>query len=201
MPPLSLEDTSRFGNDGVFIGATAWVQLLSGLWVMSFDGATSRVNCGTDVSLRPTGDKLTLEMWANISQSALQGFMDSTQAGEGYRLAVDASRRILFDAFIGGIQRSMTAALSLLTVGRWAHCVGVYDGTNMIIYQDGTFRNSQAQAGNLDASSVSLDLGSIWGGAIWFLLGYLAFVKVYNYALSAADIWAHFQAERRWFGV
>ena len=44
-PPDSFEDESRFGTDGTHTAIT-WVKLPSGLWVRSFNGSSSIVNCG-----------------------------------------------------------------------------------------------------------------------------------------------------------
>ena len=51
-PPASLEDTSRYGNDGVFTGAGEpdWAQLPSGLWVLDFDGINDIVTIGDCVA-------------------------------------------------------------------------------------------------------------------------------------------------------
>ena len=44
-PPATFEDVSRYGNDGTHTAIT-WVRLPSGLWVRSFNGATSVVTVG-----------------------------------------------------------------------------------------------------------------------------------------------------------
>ena len=43
--PTKLTDRSRFGNDGVWTDVTA-VQLPSGLWVSTYNGATSKIAIG-----------------------------------------------------------------------------------------------------------------------------------------------------------
>lgn len=52
-PPDALEDISRYSNDGSFKGAGEpdWIQMPSGLWVMSFDGSDDVItvgDCGID---------------------------------------------------------------------------------------------------------------------------------------------------------
>lgn len=63
-PPASLEDVSRWGNDGVFTTAPTWTRLPSRLWYLDFVAASSQL-----VTIGDIGKAKTLVFWVNLDST------------------------------------------------------------------------------------------------------------------------------------
>ncbi len=63
-PPASLEDTSRYGNDGVFTNAPLWTRLLSKAWYIDFVAATLQL-----ITVGDIGSAQTIEFWVNLDST------------------------------------------------------------------------------------------------------------------------------------
>lgn len=63
-PPATLEDTSRWGNDGVFTNAPTWTQLISELWYLNFVAASSQL-----VTVGDIGKARSLAFWVNLGST------------------------------------------------------------------------------------------------------------------------------------
>ena len=78
----------------------------------------------------------------------------------------------------------------VLTTGQWHLIAGIYDGTNIMVYVDGQWKASLAYSAGIYPGKDPLYIGSNWN-ATW--PGALDEVRVFNVALSAADILAEYQ--------
>ncbi len=83
----------------------------------------------------------------------------------------------------------MRAARASLPLNTWTHLTVTYDGTTLRLYVNGTQVGSRAMTGALLTSTGALRIGgnSIWGE---FFQGRIDEIRVYNRALSAAEILA-----------
>lgn len=63
-PPATLEDTSRWGNDGVFTNAPTWTKLPSRLWYLDFVAATSQL-----VTIGDIGEAKSIAFWVNLDST------------------------------------------------------------------------------------------------------------------------------------
>jgi hypothetical protein len=91
---------------------------------------------------------------------------------------------------------SVNSAIRVV-VGSTAHVVATYDGTTISIYVNGLIDNSTSGTGpitNYDASDFGLGIGNTYGGGNGGFVGVIDEVAIYNYALSATRILAHYQA-------
>jgi len=106
----------------------------------------------------------------------------------------------------GGLQNGFwdgtwhaTPAYSL-TTNAWSHIVGTYDGATIKLYVNNTQVGSLSYTGTSTSSQSGIvlmrrwDLGDYWGG-------YLSVVRIYNSALTTAQINQNFQAQRSRFGI
>lgn len=78
-----------------------------------------------------------------------------------------------------------------ITLNQWQHLVGVYNNGQVSIYRDGA-QVGVTQSGTLTNSNVPLLIGS-WTGSDQFFAGQIDDVRVYNRALSSAEIIQLFQ--------
>jgi hypothetical protein len=87
-----------------------------------------------------------------------------------------------------------------LTTNTWNHIIGTYDGTTIKLFVNNTLAYSSAYTGTSTTSQSGIvlmrrwDLGDYWGGR-------LSVVRIYNSALTVAQIDQNFKAQRARFGL
>ena len=160
---------------------------------LSFDGVNDWVTV-TDVTASPldlsTG--MTLEAWVNpatLTDSRTIMVKERTATGVSYMLyANDDVANVAPKGIIrtGGINQEVLApALALNT---WTHVATTYDGATQRIYINGVLRGQRAQTGLIAVANGPLRIGGnlVFGGE--FFHGLIDEVRVYNRALSGAEI-------------
>jgi hypothetical protein len=105
----------------------------------------------------------------------------------------------------GGGHDLTFASTSVCPSGTWALVTCTYDGSNKRIYKNGTQVNSSAITGTLSTNTGGAWIGA-YGGATPSAVNYpwdgkIASVRVYDTALSAAEIKNNFDSQRNRFGV
>jgi len=65
MPPATMKDISRYGNDGVFTNAPTWTKLPSNLWYLDFVSGSSQL-----VTIGNIGLARTIEFWINLDTTS-----------------------------------------------------------------------------------------------------------------------------------
>ena len=204
-PPDTFEDESRYGNDGVHANIT-WVRLSSGLWVRSFNGASSNVALANYPAASPQKN-ISLLAW--VYPTTLAGddrFIfcqaDSGAAVEGWAIGRRAaSNDLLFLIACDAWETYFTGVD--IDLNTWTFVAGTYDGTTMHVYKNGLDVDGvgNAATGDIDYDTGdNINIGSRKSaGDFW--AGNISFPRIYNYALSPAQIYAIFNAERSLFGV
>lgn len=74
--------------------------------------------------------------------------------------------------------------------GTWYYLIGTYDGTTMKLYVNGVQDGSNSVSGTIDSYATPLYFGRYGNltGNAYNGVGHLAFVRIYNRALSASEI-------------
>ena len=78
--------------------------------------------------------------------------------------------------------------------GQWHHVAGVYDGTNMFLYVDGTLDVSKPATGSIVQNSYPVCIGHNAEAPASSFNGLIDEVSLYNRALTAAEIQADHEA-------
>ena len=94
-----------------------------------------------------------------------------------------------------GVNRRLQAPAGTLVAGRTYHVVGTYDGTTERLYVNGRQVASAALSGVADTTISGLRIAS-WDGTQQFFAGTIDEAAVYNKALSASQVAAHFAASQ-----
>ena len=182
-----LHDKSGNGNDGTIYGAT-WVDGIKGK-ALSFDGTGDYVDISNDPALVISGN-VSLEVWVMIDTlSGLQNIVRKSYAGYNYYMRLEDDR-IAFKC--GGLTPKAVYSTELLETGKWYHFVGVYDGTHLRLYINSRLDSSVVTSGRILTSDESLAIGAISGGSTEYFKGTIDEVRIYNRALSAEEIQAHY---------
>ena len=214
-PPNVLEDMNRYNYQMAFgAGAAApnWMQLVSGKWVLEYDG-------GDYASLaianwRQEDTQGTIAGWINSSSVVgNQTIFASSDTGTDTNFL--QLRLVNTTGFLeivqrdGGALNQITGDVSC-TDGIWHHCVVTGD-TNAgayILYVDGVVQvltvTSGANTGNwFDAIfniRDNISVGAILNtGIADYIVGLAPPPVVRSYVMSPAQVWDRFNNERGWF--
>ena len=197
-------DLSTSGNDGTVNGSPEQFLLTSGSTTNKdglgfplvnakgsgvFRGAEyAKITDNSDFDI--TGD-LTLSAWIKLSSLGSQvHVIDRTS---GYDLIISSTNKVIFGFYQTGL-KFVTGATTLVA-DTWYHITGVYDGTNTLIYLDGVQdAKSTSYTGAIDSVSSDIYIGSL-SGSSQFFDGLIDSDRVYNVALTAAQILNNYRAE------
>jgi len=175
-------DFSTNNNGGVVNGAT-WTVGRYGR-ALFFDGTDALVTVANSTSLRlRTG--MTLEAWVNPT-GASTGWADVIyKADDTYYLEGFSSAGT--PATGGTFASSLVFSPNPLSPGVWTHLAATYDTVTLRLYINGVQVASRPQTGQIQSSTFPLTIGGdeLYGQ---FFAGIIDEVRVYNRALTAAEI-------------
>jgi hypothetical protein len=185
----TLVDSSGNNNNGTISNAT-WAPGLFGGHALSFNGTNSWVTINNSSSLTLTGG-MTLEAWVNpaaTTSGSAAILVKQRTAGLDYALYSDDSGGSPPSTYvdISGTD-SKSVGQSLLPLNTWSHLAATYDGSNLMLYVNGTLVSTQFVGGNINTASGVLRLGgdSIWGE---YFDGLIDQVRIYNRPLNVGEI-------------
>lgn len=162
---------------------------------MSTTGASGQgVSIGAGNVLGSGWSALTLEAWVKTT-SGTNGlpiiWNDNESSARNWRLSLKTGG--LPEILFWNASGSLGIATSSVAVhdGNWHHVVGVYNGTNVLIYVDGTQRGSATNSGNAAANAAAtLLIGRHTNGSSFN--GTIDEAAIYSTALSPSQISAHY---------
>ena len=185
-------DDSGLGNNGVFVDG-ARCGNVSGRFNegCEFDGDDDYIDAGTDSSLDFT-DTFAVSVWINPDTKGDFEIVIgrwATSPGHDWVLNFEnqADQLLKF-----GIRQSDgnidVATLSPIPTNEWTHIVGVYDGTDILIYMNGVVQETTPASGNIDNDGAILSIGSAGDSTLPFN-GAIDEVAIYNRSLSASEVY------------
>ena len=153
---------------------------------VELDGANARVGVAHVSALNLTS-QVSIEAW--VKPDSVSGTRYIVHKNTFYYLYV-ANNVTYFGIRSGGAYKYVQAT-GLITTGTWQHIVGTYDGAKMILYRNGVNSAEVAVTGSIDTTTVNLRIGAFDAAANVFD-GSLDEVAVYNRALTAGEVQAHY---------
>jgi Concanavalin A-like lectin/glucanases superfamily len=186
-------DSSGNGNAGTLTGATYTTPGKLGGGVL-FGGDGDFVTFGQPAALNITGTVITLACWVRIdgagggTATGLQTLIakDDTSGMQWRLLLGDSRDNVLFQAQDSSISVN-TTNFTPFTLGTWHHIAVVYNGSTVTFYVDGVSRATPAATTSITTHASNVILGKA-GGVNYYLNGALDEVRIYNRALSGADV-------------
>lgn len=163
---------------------------------LGFNGTSNYVNFTSSGVLNITGNQ-TISLWVKSSTAVTNAdiagrWLSSVDNKKIWRLRVDGTL-LTFRVSADGIANSSDATTTISSAidGNWHHIVAMYDGSSIGVYIDGTLRGSTVYSGGLfsDVGSIlRVGASSSGGGIAAYFEGIIDDVRIYNRALSAAEI-------------
>jgi predicted phage tail protein len=192
-------DASRNGNLATITGATWSTQGKYGN-ALSFNGTGSVVRVASSASLNP-GSAMTLSAWIRPAASQTGWRTILQRESEAYFLTASSDSPMSpagGGTLGGGVHYVMGPTAN--PVNAWTHVALTYDGANLRIYVNGVQAATRAATGAVQASTNPLWIGgnSPYGE---YFQGLIDEVRVYNRALSAADIQTDLNTPIDWSGL
>ncbi len=194
-------DSTANNNTGTSAGVMGAMDQVAGQidGSLDFDGFDDQINVPDSASLDIAGDKMTVSAWI------LPDFIETTPSGFFIvgKFATVATWRLWFrdgsDDFrfrinAGGSSTGVTTTDLSWTAGTPHYLVGVYNGTNMIIYWDGSQEATTAKTGTLSTNDEDLTIGQRGAAPLLPFDGIIDEVRVANVARSDDWITAQYKS-------
>jgi hypothetical protein len=155
--------------------------------VLNLDGNGDYAEVSHSASLNITGN-ITIEAWVkpDVAGASWPMIVTKGTVNTGYLLFFDAGRihlRLKLSPDTGVVGSTNLAA------NTWHHVVGVYDGTNAIVYVNGV-QDGISKVGSITSTSNTNSLG-IGGRESNFFKGQIDEVRIWNVARTQSDVQAN----------
>jgi prepilin-type N-terminal cleavage/methylation domain-containing protein len=164
---------------------------------IQFDGSNDYIDCGAGANLNIT-ESLTLSLWikqtrdAQSSQYIISNNRDMSPPSGGFNLRTSSSNNMLY----GEIWKNSTstkASVSGFVVpqGVWQYAVFTFDGTNLILYQDGVKSGTATiTAETIQSAPYHLIIGAMAHGVPTYFKfnGVIDDVRIYSAAIPTSQI-------------
>jgi len=159
-----------------------------------FDG----VNDYIDAFDVPVMSQFTFEFWIKPNSHNYGGILSDHKSGAWYPSYHHViSSKVTFRFYKSNANDwDGVTSLSNLSIGKWNHVVGTYNGSALKVYINGTLDNSASASGTPWSNSNRVVIGadSIAGGStINYFNGTIDEFRIYNYALSPEQIKALYE--------
>ncbi len=160
--------------------------------VLGLDGEDAWVDCGAD-SRFSLSTEITLACWAKTQKFDKPFQTIISKGNSAWRLSRERTTATLHFACSGlAVPNDMYGAVRGhvdVNDGRWHHLAGVYDGTTTRLYVDGKLDVSSEASGNINANPFKVLIGkNDETKTLPSFNGFLDDMRIYNYALSEAEI-------------
>lgn len=217
MPGLvTTYDNSRYHNNGTLTAAT-WTQARpGGLWVLNYDGANTRLACGTDVSIANIWDGGgTALVWVNFASTGETGNSRLFRKANGWEIFLMAGagntvglRWLVHHSGTAGDWRGA----DIVPLNTWTLITMTYNSdavaNNPTIYINATpntvgsgLVEAVTPVGTrTDDTAIELIIGNL-AGQTHTLDGSIVLIKQLKYAFTAAQVRAYYHSTKWMFGV
>ncbi len=181
-------DTSGNANTGTLTNGPTWNATGKFGAAVSFDGVNDLILVPASASLN-LSTAMTLEAWVNPT-ATLSGWKAILQKeADAYFLTASSSQqnRPASGATFGTTCCTNVYATAALVPNTWTHVAATYNGTLIQLYINGGLVSSMPATGLIQTTTTSLRIGGNTYPTEFFQ-GLIDEVRIYNRALSAAEV-------------
>jgi hypothetical protein len=186
-------DTSGNQRNGTLFNSPIWTagKVGNGL---ALNGSSQYVGVP---NIHVAGSGITVAAWvkfssfpANEDQRIVSKASDPTEAGHYWMLGHtnSGSERLRFRLKTNGTTSTLVASSGDLSTNVWYHAAAVYDGSNMLLYLNGSLVGSLAKSGSIDTNSaVPVNIGRN-PDSYGYFAGTVDEVKIFDRGLSPTEV-------------
>ncbi|NLH16895.1 MAG: LamG domain-containing protein [Phycisphaerae bacterium] len=179
-------DSSGNNLHGTAYGGPTYVPGVFGQ-AIRFDGIDDYVNCGNSPLFNITS-QITLTAWVKTNDCGNGDFNPFLTKGDAsYALKHIASNEIEFAAYTTTYYTA-TFPVNNSFKGVWHHLAATYDGIRVKLYLDGELKANSVGSGIIATSAFNVNIGRCSEVTSWFYNGLIDDLRIYNHALSPAEI-------------
>lgn len=182
--------------------STAWGSGATGKrnYSLSLDGTDDKVTSAAFSPLATAAQTTTKFSWGGwfypTTSAASKTLLEKATE---FQLTTDSNSMPLCGIYYSGAFNNSAAPTQGLTLSAWNHVICAYDGTNINTYLNGRLIKQSANTNSVTAASSILYMGQTSGGAN-FYSGQIDDVKIFNYALTAAQVKDSYNGGAIFFG-
>ena len=178
---------SAGGNRGELVGDPTWVSDPIRGWCLDFDGDGDFVDVGDDPSLTFTG-QITVMAWIKVRAFDRSWNAIFTKGDDWVLARTRDDNRVAFLCLglTGGGWPEVYS--DDVNDQNWHHLAGVYDGSKLLMYQDGRDVDSKTLAGRINSHWSRVLIGENGQAPNRFWNGLIDEVRIYSRALTAEEI-------------
>ncbi|WP_432671334.1 LamG-like jellyroll fold domain-containing protein [Flavobacterium sp. SM2513] len=151
---------------------------------LNFDGNADHVVLPSSTDFNFT-NQMTVEFWMNSNFTPQQWDALVTKGDNSWRIALTASGKI---NFAGNGAFGDVTSVATVTDGAWHHVAVTYNGSNAVIYIDGTLDKTITGTGILNTSTYQVALGANLQNTGRTYNGNMDEVRIWNIARTASQI-------------
>ena len=167
----------------------------------SYNGSSSWLQSSTSTAY--DSQTITMECWCYPNTLSQEGFLfEKGSVNTQYSMFFESITNPNFVFRTMGTVSNQSLSFNVntyLTVSAWNHIVCTYNGSSKISYVNGVQVANVAASGTLPTGQVNQYIGRHTGG--YFFNGRIAESRVYNIALSAAQVLQNYNATKGRFGL
>ena len=201
-------DSSIQGNTATLVGNTTWYSADGGRWgdrdiqfatgsCLVFDGVNSYV----DSAVITPGTSLTVEAWVYLPELPATGTVmnimgkNNGAGNRSYSLWIGPEGMPHFSIY-NSSDVAQTGLGSAMATNTRNHIVGVWDGSNVKVYVNNV-PGAAVAATSIHSSTTTVTFGKIKAsGSEGYFKGRLDEIRIYNRALPADEIQAHYERRK-----
>jgi len=192
-------DASGRGNAGIVAGAPppSWTSGVSSNGLFFEGNGASFVVVAGSRNLGVISNAITVAAWVrpvSFNAHVVTKWLGNGATDGSWILSVTQGKAGL-ELFLNGVYTPLPGNTVWSGDGEWHHIAGTYDGSTMSVYLDGSFDGSRSASGKIDIVNASLFLGQQPDGSFPYE-GDMDNVRIYNRALTAAEILQLFQSKQ-----
>lgn len=167
-------------------------------FALNLDGA-SWAKIGRNSSVSPT-TAITLEAWLNKSDKTGYHHIISRNSVSLYYYAMFTDITTGYLSFQGSNGSPYVTSDVDVSTGSWVHCLVTYNTTSALFYVNGTLVATKSITTGLVPNDVDVFIGARPNG-IQLFDGDIANPRIYNRALTAAEVLRNYNADKAKFGL
>lgn len=183
-------DSSGNGNNGTLIGDAGWTAGIVG-GAVRLDGDGDYVDLGKEAAF-DIDNQITVAAWIKVGAFDRQYQPIVTKGDTAWRLQRDNDKNALEFACTGllvpGTRWGAIHGNVDVNDGQWHHVAGVYDGSKLHLYVDGSLDVSKEASGTIRITDKPVYIGANAEKPERFWNGLIDEVMIYNYGLSADEV-------------